>query len=534
MLFNSITFCFIFLPVVWLGFALFIRRGAWAALAWLSGASYVFYGVWEWRFTFLLAGSTLVNFTFGRLILRGGRAAGEWCVVGVVINLTCLAVFKYADFLVDNVNLMLGTEWQRPGLPLPPGISFFTFTQIAFLVDARRGAVTGLCQPVSYSLFVNWFPHLIAGPVLHHSKMMPQFAAITHKHSDENNLASGLTLFALGMAKKLLLADQLALLASPVFDSTARGLEPSFATAWFGAFAYSFQIYFDFSGYSDMAMGLSRMFGVELPVNFASPYKATNIIDFWRRWHISLSSFLRDYLYIPLGGNRRGPFRRHLNLMITMLLGGLWHGASWGFVVWGGIHGSCLIINHLWKQFAPASCSLTRGKSARWIEAALALALVALVAFFGFPTKWIVLLSFILLAGMLWRHWLLQEEVTQPTWTAQLLGTSITFVLVTFSWIFFRSTSVAGAREMIQGMFGANGWVSTASNGAEAMGVLDLRSAKDILFASALITWLAPDSGVVSARLVATGRIGAIISGLLLFACLVRVGKPSEFLYFQF
>jgi alginate O-acetyltransferase complex protein AlgI len=454
-------------------------------------------------------------------------------VTGVTLNLACLAVFKYADFLVDNANLLFGTVWPRPGLPLPPGISFFTFTQIAFLVDARRGAVTHSCQPVSYSLFVNWFPHLIAGPVLHHAKMMPQFASITSRSTDGAAVASGLNLFALGMAKKLLLADPLALLASPVFDSAARGLEPSFAAAWYAAFAYSFQIYFDFSGYSDMAMGVSRLFRVELPVNFASPYKAANIIDFWRRWHISLSSFLRDYLYIPLGGNRKGPVRRHLNLMITMLLGGLWHGASWGFVLWGGLHGLYLVINHLWSSRPPGRLASLRGKAAFWIEAFFCLVLVAALVP-GFSTRWIVFLSLILLAGMIWRHCLLPAETEKPAWVASVVGVGGTFLLVTVSWVFFRSTSIAGAWEMLQGMMGANGWASTVSNGAEAMGVRDLRSSKDILFASALIIWLAPDSGVVSARLVAAGRLGALISGLLMLACLVRIGKPSEFLYFQF
>jgi D-alanyl-lipoteichoic acid acyltransferase DltB (MBOAT superfamily) len=233
---------------------------------------------------------------------------------------------------------------------LPVGISFYTFTQIAFLVDAYRGNVARYALP-HYALFVTWFPHLIAGPILHHRDMIPQFEREQSKRPDPHLILCGVIFFAIGLFKKTCLADSIQPLVASAFGP---GVSPSFDQAWIGVLAYTFQLYFDFSGYSDMAIGISLMFGIFLPLNFNSPYKAVSIIEFWRRWHMTLSQFLRDYLYIPLGGNRRGPALRYVNLMITMLLGGLWHGAAWTFVVWGALHGAYLCINHAWSNFGPA------------------------------------------------------------------------------------------------------------------------------------------------------------------------------------
>jgi alginate O-acetyltransferase complex protein AlgI len=229
------------------------------------------------------------------------------------------------------------------------GISFYTFTQIAFLVDAYRGKVAGYRLP-HFALFVTYFPHLIAGPILHHRDMIPQFEAADARRPNPHLLLCGLIIFAIGLFKKTCLADGIQPLVPLAFGSGS----PTFDQAWIGALAYTFQLYFDFSGYSDMAIGISLMFGIFLPLNFNSPYKATSIIDFWRRWHMTLSQFLRDYLYIPLGGNRRGSVLRYVNLMITMALGGLWHGAAWTFVVWGTLHGVYLCVNHAWSNFGPA------------------------------------------------------------------------------------------------------------------------------------------------------------------------------------
>jgi D-alanyl-lipoteichoic acid acyltransferase DltB (MBOAT superfamily) len=279
----------------------------------------------------------------------------KFLYLGLSVNLTILLFFKSFDFFVSGLNHVLSffglsAHSLHLHVILPLGISFFTFTQIAFLVDASRG-LTREYDFVHYALFVTYFPHLIAGPLLHHKEMMPQFNKPETYRVDYQNIAVGLTIFSIGLFKKMFFADGMAEYAKPVFDAAAQGQILSFKAAWGGVLSYTIQLYFDFSGYSDMAIGLSRFFGVKLPVNFDSPYKAVNIIEFWRRWHMSLSRFLRDYLYIPLGGNRGGPIRHHVNLMLTMLLGGLWHGAGWTFVIWGGLHGIYLIINHAWRGF---------------------------------------------------------------------------------------------------------------------------------------------------------------------------------------
>ena len=267
--------------------------------------------------------------------------------LGVAGDLLMLGIFKYAGFLAANLNAIFSTGF-TVNILLPVGISFYTFTQIAFLVDAYRGNVARYALP-HYALFVTYFPHLIAGPILHHKDMIPQFERAEAKRPDPHLILCGLIIFAIGLFKKTCLADGIQPLVALAFGPNA----PTFDQAWIGALAYTFQLYFDFSGYSDMAIGISLMFGIFLPLNFNSPYKATSIIDFWRRWHMTLSQFLRDYLYIPLGGNRRGRVLRYVNLMITMLLGGLWHGAAWTFVVWGALHGAYLCINHAWNNFGP-------------------------------------------------------------------------------------------------------------------------------------------------------------------------------------
>ncbi|MEB3329678.1 MAG: MBOAT family O-acyltransferase, partial [Candidatus Sericytochromatia bacterium] len=258
--------------------------------------------------------------------------------------------YKYAGFLVAGLAGLTGLPLAVGQVVLPLGISFFTFTQIAWLVDVRRGLATDL-SAWRYALFVTYFPHLVAGPILHHAEVMPQFADPANRRPRVDLIALGLAVFTVGLAKKVLLADPLGTLTDPVFGVAAAGVTPTAAEAWMGALGYTLQLYFDFSGYSEMAIGLSLLFGIRLPLNFDSPYRATSIIAFWRRWHMTLSRFLRDYLYVPLGGNRQGPWRRWLNLWVTMLLGGLWHGASWTFVAWGALHGAYLVVNHAWAAW---------------------------------------------------------------------------------------------------------------------------------------------------------------------------------------
>jgi alginate O-acetyltransferase complex protein AlgI len=350
MLFNSYPFIFIFLPVALAGYFVANRLGAQAPVIWLVLASLVFYSFSNWPFVALLLASIAFNYLIGWLLisrhLREGRRFAV-LTAGVAGDLATLGVFKYAGFVAANFNAVFSTS-VTVNILLPVGISFYTFTQIAFLVDAYRGKVGHYALP-HYALFVTYFPHLIAGPILHHRDMIPQFESADSKRPNPRLILYGLIIFGIGLFKKTVLADGIQPLVALAFNQAA----PSFDQAWIGALAYTFQLYFDFSGYSDMAIGISLMFGIFLPLNFNSPYQATSIIDFWRRWHMTLSQFLRDYLYIPLGGNWHGSVLRYLNLTITMLLGGLWHGAAWTFVIWGALHGLYLCINHAWVNYGP-------------------------------------------------------------------------------------------------------------------------------------------------------------------------------------
>ncbi|HZN22786.1 MAG TPA: MBOAT family protein [Burkholderiales bacterium] len=405
MLFNSQEFIFLYLPIV---FAAFYALGAHSrrvAAGWLVLASVFFYGWWAAAYVLLLLTSITTNFTFGVLLARDGNSSRQRAallVVAVGLNLLLLGYYKYAGFFANALSSLSGTQLRIAEVVLPLGISFFTFTQIAFLVDTYKGYVKDF-NFIHYALFVTYFPHLIAGPILHHKEMMPQFAKPETYRLDAARVAVGLTIFGFGLFKKVVLADNVAPYVGPVFD--APGFQPTLIEAWGGALAYTAQLYFDFSGYCDMAVGLSLLFGVRLPLNFNSPYKAVNISDFWRRWHMTLSRFLRDYLYIPLGGNRKGPTRRNVNLMATMLLGGLWHGAGWTFVAWGGLHGLYLAINHAWRHMRSR-------------------------------------------AG---------HDLERTTFAGRLAGRLVTFIAVVFAWVLFRASDMASAGNIMAGMIGLNG-----------------------------------------------------------------------------
>lgn len=355
LLFSSIPFLYVFLPVVLVGFHLLSRHvGMVAAAVWLTAASLVFYGYWKIDYLALLLGSILLNYICGRLLqaTAGGLARGI-LTAGLAGNLALLGYFKYAAFFCRAV--LSDTAACAPvSFELPLAISFFTFTQIAFLVDVYRRQVSDL-DPLRYALFVVFFPHLIAGPIVHYHAVGPQLADRKRFRISAENLAIGGAVFAVGLFKKVALADRFGEIAGPVFLAADSSTVITAVSAWAGMLAYGLQLYFDFSGYSDMAVGLALMFGIRFPANFHSPYKATSLIEFWRRWHITLSLFLRDYLYIPLGGSRAGALRRYLNLLVTMLLGGLWHGANWTFLLWGGLHGLGLALNHLWRAVVPAA-----------------------------------------------------------------------------------------------------------------------------------------------------------------------------------
>jgi D-alanyl-lipoteichoic acid acyltransferase DltB (MBOAT superfamily) len=496
-LFNSFIFLFLFLPATFLGFFLIGRRSRALAALWLFAASLFFYGWWNPVFTILLLCSILFNYSVGAALARAhalGRAVrGKWILgIGVAANLGLIAYFKYAGFFVEGGNALLGLGWRIESVVLPLGISFYTFTQIAFLVDAHRGEVREV-NFIHYGLFVTYFPHLIAGPVLHHKEMMPQFALPGTYRVHWENLSVGATIFAIGLFKKVVLADGVAPLATPVFKAASDGATVTFAEAWLGALAYTFQLYFDFSGYSDMAIGLSRLFGVKLPLNFDSPYKAVNIIEFWRRWHMTLSRFLRDYLYFPLGGNRKGPVRRYLNLLITMVLGGLWHGAGLTFVVWGALHGIYLVINHAWRRIRRV----------------------------------------------------LGDDVTRSTPAGRLASMTLTFLAVVVAWVFFRADSLDAAWAVLRGMSGLNGFGAPPATGA-GEGVTDTAAFR--IAALWALAWLAPNTQqLMAAFKPALGTasptrwpgwqpdvywFSAVALGL---ACaLAEMGEVSEFLYFQF
>ncbi len=494
MLFTTAPFLLLFLPITLLGFYLLGRRSQQAAAAWLFLASVFFYGYWMPVATLLLLGSIAGNFVLGLRIVDLARQglqpqAKRWLTLGIALNLAALGYFKYANFFVDNLNAVLGMDWHIGRILLPIGISFYSFTQIAFLVDAYEGKVKET-RAIHYGLFVTYFPHLVAGPVLHHAQMMPQFADKAVYRPVPAALVSGLTILALGMFKKVVMADGIAPYADAVFNGADGGVLPSSSEAWLGAVAYALQLYFDFSGYSDMAIGLSLMFNIRLPFNFNSPYRAQNISEFWRCWHMSLSTFLRDYLYIPLGGNRSGKLKRHLNLMTTMLLGGLWHGASWSFVLWGGLHGSYLVLNHGYRAL---------------LGAALHQRLAANFVYRG------------------------------ASW-------ALTLAAVVLAWVFFRAVTLDGALRVLQAMLG---W-DAAGAAPQLLWNAGLPSERGLLWCLVLgaIALYAPNSNrigeLLQAKMSKAGAIRPLLAGAalcsLLFMLLINIARDSvsAFIYFNF
>jgi D-alanyl-lipoteichoic acid acyltransferase DltB (MBOAT superfamily) len=516
MLFNSYSFLFAYLPITLFGFFVFGRFGKTAGAAWLAACSLFFYGWWDHRYLILLLASIVINYLAGGYImqhagsLRGRRAL----IIAIAGNLILLAYYKYADFFISSANAGLHTNWPILNIILPIGISFFTFTQIAFLADAYAGKVKEY-RFVHYILFVTYFPHLIAGPVLHHKEMMPQFDDARNYRAHAANFSVGFTIFAIGLAKKVLIADNLADYAAPIFSPHAA--HPSLFLAWGGALAYTFQLYFDFSGYSDMAIGLSRLFGVRLPLNFDSPYKSRNIAEFWRRWHMTLSRFLRDYLYIPLGGNRCSKVRRRFNLMTTMVLGGLWHGAGWNFVIWGALHGGFLVIHQfwqgVWRKFPARSLSLPR--------------------------------------------------------LGHFFSAALTFVCVVFAWVYFRAPDIGNGNRIIAGMLGASGvslpeaimarlgpvgkFLESIGIGIYLGGGATFSETWSWIALAALIAFLFPNTQQIMGRFEpalpeaqdspshlrtrlswAPYRWNAMAVGLLLVLGMLALSRPTEFLYFQF
>lgn len=469
MLFNSYEFIFIFLPIsLFIYFYLNSQKLIVGAKAFLIFASLSFYSYWDISYLPLILTSMFVNYTIARVLSKRDIDFRKIILfLGVSFNLAMLGYFKYADFFIENFNSLFNGELPMLYLTLPLAISFFTFQQIAFLVDSYRGETTEI-DILNYALFVTFFPQLIAGPIVHHKEMMPQFAKLRIKFINYRNISIGLFIFAIGLFKKVVIADSFATWATNGFD-----IMPTLTLyqAWATSLSYTFQLYFDFSGYTDMAIGIALMFNIALPINFNSPYKALDIQDFWRRWHITLSRFLRDYIYIPLGGNRRGEFKTYSNLMVTFLLGGIWHGAGWTFLFWGFLHGVALIVHRFWQKFN--------------------IKLPMIVAWF------------------------------------------ITFNFINITWIFFRAKDFEDALKVLNAMFNFSNIDSLSSIITLALDskiyfVIDM-----VVFIPAIVA-LSMKNSIELSKLYRPNLKYQLYSAILLTFGVISLNRASEFLYFNF
>ena len=347
MLFSSYEFLFCFLPITIIGYYLILNaKKVNMARVWLVIASLFFYGWFNIKYLPIIIISILINFVIGKCIKKEDKYKKIYFIIGSIFNVGLLCYFKYYDFFVENVNILFKTNWTLKHLLLPLGISFFSFQQLSYLIDVYKGETKDYSL-LNFSLFVTFFPQLIAGPIVLHSEIMPQFDDKEKQKLNWDNIASGIFMFSMGFFKKLVIADSFAIWATNGFDSIS---SLTFYQAWFISLSYTIQIYFDFSGYSDMAVGIGKIFNIDLPANFLSPYKATSISEFWRRWHITLGRALSTYVYKPLGGNRKGRVKTYINLLLTFLVSGLWHGAAWTFVFWGLLHGIASVIDRLFRD----------------------------------------------------------------------------------------------------------------------------------------------------------------------------------------
>ncbi|MBC4018687.1 MBOAT family O-acyltransferase [Siccirubricoccus deserti] len=537
MLFSSATFIIGFLPIVLLGF--FVLAGSnrqRLAAAWLTAASLVFYGWWNPSYVPLLMVSIVANYLLGGYLLRKPSRAA--LTIGIAANLALLVYYKYTTFILMNADAALGLDWQVQQIVLPLAISFFTFQQIAYLSDAQDGAVVEH-DFLNYCLFITFFPHLIAGPITHHREMMQQFGNPDNFKPRFDNISVGATLFVLGLTKKVVFADPLGARASPAFAAAAEGAALPFLDAWGAALSYTLQIYFDFSGYTDMAIGLGLLFGISLPPNFDSPYKARNVIEFWSRWHMTLTRFLTAYIYNPIvlrvtraraAAGKPLPRRGRMTLgsfltlvayptLLTMFISGVWHGAGWQFVVFGLLHGFYLVVAHAWR------------------------------------------------ALKVQRGWKLDDDRPLPNAAAVLL----TFLCVVVAMVFFRASDLTTALNLLAGMAGLHGivvptalaqlplfsdlteWYGLQVGPGSFFRILDwatimallavvwvmpntqqwLRHYRTALGWRARPNWLQPILPAMTWR--PTPTYGAVL-GLLCFFVLMRTfsSAPTEFLYFQF
>lgn len=469
MLFNSVEYIFFFLPLVFAGTFFLNRAGHFtAAKIFLILASLFFYAWWNPAYLPIMVSSILVNY----FLSLGIQKYKSKLLLGaaLVFDVGMLVYYKYADFLIGTANAVLGTQFNFLHLLLPLAISFYTFQAIAYQVDSYKGIAQNK-NFIDFALFISFFPQLIAGPIVHHKELMPQFNDSALKKINPQNVARGLALFTIGLAKKVLIADSLSPLVAQGYANTA-ALSP--LEAWLVALAFVFQMYYDFSGYSDMAIGAARLFNIELPINFNSPYRATNLQDFWRRWHITLSRFLRDYIYIPLGGNRKGFLRQLSNAFWVFFIGGLWHGAGWLFAIWGAMHGIGMALHSIWKKL-------------------------------GFTLH-------------------------------PYIGWFITMLFWTVSMVFFRAPTLLDAKNVLVKMVDISAWVWPVLHKRDLVfntQLWDNGLLLVILMGAALVAALWRNSNEIVERL-SFNRWTAVAFALLLLGVVGNLTKISEFLYFQF
>ena len=472
MLFNSIEFLFIFLPITFVVyFALNKAKLIQIATAWLVVASLAFYSYWKIDYLPLILISMVFNYSIGSALSHDNKLKINKKAVmlfAVLFNVLLLGYYKYFDFLISNINALFHQNFNYMHIVLPLAISFFTFQQIAYIVDSYEGK-TKEYDFLTYALFVTFFPQLIAGPIVHHKEMMPQFARLKNRFVNHKNISIGLFLLAVGLFKKVMIADYFSPFVKEIFDVIP--ILTCFES-WMGTLSYTFQLYFDFSGYCDMAMGIGYLFNIVLPQNFNSPYKSQNIQEFWRRWHMTLSRFLRDYIYIPLGGSRCSEWKIYRNLFLTFLIGGIWHGANWTFVVWGTMHGIAICLHRAWKKLN-----------------------IKLNAVFA---------------------------------------SVLIFLFANFTWVYFRATSIHRANEIVKSMFGLNGYAPIVidklrfsfENGGIKLSLFLLIPAVIIVFCM--------QNSVEWAKKFKPNAVFFAVTLALLIVSVLSINKVSEFLYFQF
>ena len=495
MSFNSYSFIFIFLPVALLGFYLTNKmKGRRWCMVWLIGVSLFFYGLWNWVLVLLIIGSVLLNYIFGIFINRNRvneRNLKKILYLGIACNLSLLIIFKYYG-VYKNLNLQAFESVFELDLIVPVAVSFFTFQQIIYLVEVSRGNLSGI-KFLNYFLYVTFFPQLINGPIIRPNEFFPQLREKNIPGIKVDRFAAGLTLISCGLFKKVVLADGIARYSNSAFDAVAQGAVLNLAEAWSGVLSFTMQIYFDLSGYSDIAIGVACLFGFRFPFNFESPYKASSLIDFWHRWHMTLSRFFRDYLYIPLGGNRDGSLKRAGNILIIMLIGGIWHGTGTTFIVWGSLHGGLLVINHFWRQ----------------LQSSLG---------YSFQRK-----NFIY----------------------EISGCVITFITVAVLWVLFRAQNLDVAVSIIQSLFGFH-----TSPGA---GFNNIKISEDRLWFLILIVWFVPNTKEIMSKYFKSENLGemqhdyvvggrwchwcpntwwAAFTSILFILSLLELTQSERFIYF--